>query len=93
VVWFDSSSDTALSLTAIRVSPPVADNCNTDLLDTLADAGAGVKSSSVDGQSAEEHPLKDQIELAKLRAANGTDEHGRRRRGFKLIKVIPPGAV
>lgn len=71
----------------------MADSCNTDLLDGLADAAAGVKASSVDGQSAEEHPLRDQIELAKVRAANGVDGQGRRRRGFQLIRVVPPGAV
>jgi hypothetical protein len=68
----------------------LADNCNTDLVDELSDAAAGVRRSESDGQSAEAHPLKDQLDLAKVRAANAG---GGSRRGFRLIRVIAPGAV
>jgi hypothetical protein len=68
----------------------VAEACNTDLVQELSAAGASVRRSESDGQAAEAQPLADQIALAKIRAQNAS---GGTRRGFTLIKVVPPGAV
>ena len=67
----------------------MAEACNTDLVQGLSDDAAGVRRSESDGQSAEAQPLFGQIAVAKIVAANAS---GGTRRGFTLIKVVPPGA-
>jgi hypothetical protein len=78
--------DTTLSLAGDAVAEP----CNTELVAELTAAAAEPRRAAVDGQEAESHPLRDRLELAKFLAANPT---GGRRRGFKFLKVVPPGTV
>lgn len=57
----------------------------------ITDNAAGPVKAMVDGQSVEQHALKDQIEadryLASKRASRG------RGLGVRLVKLTPPGAV
>ena len=62
-----------------------------DLDQVIADNAAGPAKAMVDGQSVEQHALKDQIEadryLASKRASRG------RGLGVRLVKLTPPGAI
>ena len=58
-----------------------------DAIETNAQAPA---SASVDGQSAKQHPLKDQIEADRYLAARVAAKVGL---GIRQTKVVPPGAV
>ena len=62
-----------------------------NLDDAIAENAAGPAKAAVDGQSVEQHSLKDQIEadryLASKRASRG------RGLGVRLVKLSPPGAI
>ena len=45
---------------------------------------------SVDGQTVEQHPLKDQIEADRYLASKEAAKKGL---GVRMTKVVPPGAV
>ena len=69
---------------------PVPDQ-DPQLDQAIAENAAGPAKAMVDGQSVEQHALKDQIEadryLASKRASRG------RGLGIRLVKLTPPGAV
>lgn len=50
---------------------------------------SGVSEVTVDNTTVKEHNLKDRIEAAKVVSANRSG----RGRGFRMHRVIPPGAV
>jgi ABC-type sugar transport system substrate-binding protein len=55
-----------------------------------AAAAAGVQSVTVDGQTTIVVPLRDQIEADRYLASKAAARSGRR--GFRLAKIVPPGA-
>jgi len=67
------------------------DSNTPDLEQAIAENAAGPAKAMVDGQSVEQHALKDQIEadryLASKRASRG------RGLGVRLVKLTPPGAI
>lgn len=68
---------------------PIAEETEVDLVDQIEANAKGPSSASVDGQSASQHPLKDQI---------AADRYVRRRNTAKaneirISKTTPPGTV
>jgi hypothetical protein len=62
--------------------------------DVIAQNATKPASASVDGQSAEQVPIGDQIKAAQFAAANQPPASGRRRpRGIRLVRGVPPGAA
>ena len=61
--------------------------------ESIAEAASQPAESSNGNQSAKAHPLKDQIEAAKFAAANTPTASGRKPRGFRFTRVIPPGSA
>ncbi len=58
---------------------------------TIRDNAAQPAKASVDGQSVEQHPLKDQIEADRYLASK---EAARKPGlGIKFAKIVPPGSV
>ena len=47
--------------------------------------------ASVDGQSVEQHPLKDQLEVVRFLASK--DAAKKPGLGIKFAKIVPPGSV
>jgi hypothetical protein len=67
--------------------PDPAPNLN----QTIRDNAAQPAKASVDGQSVEQHPLKDQIEADRyLASKNAARKPGL---GIKFAKIVPPGSV
>jgi hypothetical protein len=67
--------------------PDPAPNLN----QTIRDNAAQPAKASVDGQSVEQHPLKDQIEADRyLASKNAARKPGP---GIKFVKIVPPGSV
>ena len=67
--------------------PDPAPNLN----QTIRDNAAQPAKASVDGQSVEQHPLKDQIEADRYLASK---EAARKPGlGIKFAKIVPPGSV
>ncbi len=60
-----------------------------DLSDTIRESAAGPKRANADGVSVEQHDLEDQIEADRYLASKEASRQGR---GFRLTKVVPPGA-
>ncbi len=58
---------------------------------TIRDNAAQPAKASVDGQSVEQHPLKDQIEADRYLASK--DAARKPGLGIKLAKIVPPGSV
>ncbi len=62
-----------------------------ELEQAIKDNAAGPAKASVDGQSVEQHGLRDQIEADRyLASKEATRKKGL---GVKLVKLEPPGAV
>ena len=62
-----------------------------NLNQTIRDNAAQPAKASVDGQSVEQHPLKDQIEADRYLASK---EAARKPGlGIKFAKIVPPGSV
>ena len=57
----------------------------------LRDAASQPAKASVDGQSVEQHPLKDQIEADRYLASKAAAR--KPGLGIKFAKIVPPGAV
>ena len=66
-----------------------SDPSSTD--DALRDAAKQPAKASVDGQSVEQHPLKDQIEADRYLASK--DAARKPGLGIKFAKIVPPGSV
>ncbi|XVJ59982.1 MAG: hypothetical protein HEQ23_11505 [Tepidisphaera sp.] len=67
--------------------PDPAPNLN----QTIRDNAAQPAKASVDGQSVEQHPLKDQIEADRYLASK---EAARKPGlGIRFAKIVPPGSV
>lgn len=62
-----------------------------ELEQAIKDNAAGPAKASVDGQSIEQHGLRDQIEADRYLA--GKEATRRKGLGVKLVKLEPPGAV
>ncbi len=58
---------------------------------TIRDNAAQPAKASVDGQSVEQHPLKDQIEADRYLASK--DAARKPGLGIKFAKIVPPGSV
>ena len=58
---------------------------------SLRDAAAQPAKASVDGQSVEQHSLKDQIEADRYLASK--DAARKPGLGIKFAKIVPPGSV
>jgi len=59
--------------------------------EVLRDAAKQPAKATVDGQSVEQHPLKDQIEADRYFASkNAGKKPGL---GIKFAKIVPPGSV
>jgi hypothetical protein len=66
-------------------------NPNPSLEQAIRDNAAQPAKASVDGQSVEQHPLKDQIEADRYLASK---EAARKPGlGIKFAKLVPPGSV
>ena len=64
---------------------------NPDLEQAIRDNAAQPAKASVDGQSVEQHPLKDQIEADRyLESKAAARKPGL---GIKFAKIVPPGSV
>lgn len=61
-----------------------------DLTQTIHDNAAAPAEASVDGRSAKQHPLPDQIEADRYLASKAA---AKKKLGIRLSKVIPPGAA
>lgn len=59
--------------------------------DALREAARQPAKASVDGQSVEQHPLKDQIEADRYLASK--DAARKPGLGIKFAKIVPPGSV
>ncbi|HEX8876140.1 MAG TPA: hypothetical protein VF777_05280 [Phycisphaerales bacterium] len=57
----------------------------------LRDAASQPAKASVDGQSVEQHPLKDQIEVDRYLASR--DAARKPGLGIKFAKLVPPGSA
>jgi len=57
----------------------------------IAENAAAPKTVTVDGFTAEQHPIPDQIAAVKFAATAANARRGRS--GIRFIKFIPPGAV
>ncbi len=62
-----------------------------DLDKGLRDAASQPAKASVDGQSVEQHPLKDQIEADRYLASKAAAR--KPGLGIKFAKIVPPGSV
>ena len=62
-----------------------------ELEQAIKDNAAGPAKASVDGQSVEQHALRDQIEADHYLA--GKEATRKKGLGTKLVKLEPPGAV
>lgn len=62
-----------------------------ELEQAIKDNAAGPAKASVDGQSVEQHGLRDQIEADRYLASKEATR--RTGLGVKLVKLEPPGAV
>ena len=62
-----------------------------NLNQTIRDNAAQPAKASVDGQSVEQHPLKDQIEADRYLASK--DAARKPGLGIKFAKIVPPGSV
>jgi len=63
-----------------------------DLKDTIKQNAEGPKQASADGVSAQQHPLKDQIDADKYLA--GKDAASKNpAKAFTRVKIVPPGTV
>lgn len=62
-----------------------------DLDQGLRDAALQPAKASVDGQSVEQHPLKDQIEADRYLASKAAAR--KPGLGIKFAKIVPPGSV
>jgi hypothetical protein len=62
-----------------------------ELEQAIKDNAAGPAKASVDGQSVEQHALRDQIEAD--RYLSGKEATRKKGLGVKLVKLEPPGAV
>jgi len=62
-----------------------------ELEQAIKDNAAGPAKASVDGQSVEQHALRDQIEADRYLA--GKEATRKKGLGTKLVKLEPPGAV
>ncbi|MEX1016024.1 MAG: hypothetical protein WDZ31_04690 [Phycisphaeraceae bacterium] len=62
-----------------------------DLSDTIRDNASQPAEASVDGQSAKQHPLRDQIEADRYLQSSQAS----RRKGlpFKIFRLSPPGGA
>lgn len=58
---------------------------------SLRDAVSQPAKASVDGQSVEQHPLKDQIEADRYLASKAAAR--KPGLGIKFAKIVPPGSV
>jgi len=58
---------------------------------TIRNNAAQPAKASVDGQSVEQHPLKDQIEADRYLASK--DAARKPGLGIKFAKIVPPGSV
>ena len=67
--------------------PDPAPNLNQPIRDNAAQPAK----ASVDGQSVEQHPLKDQIEADRYLASK--DAARKPGLGIKFAKIVPPGSV
>ncbi len=64
-----------------------------DLSETIQEAAAQPRRATVDGRSAEAHPLPDQIEADRyLESKRAMAQRPRHRMSLIMAKVIPPGA-
>ena len=62
-----------------------------DLEQAIRENASQPAKASVDGQSVEQHPLKDQIEADRyLASKDATRKPGL---GIKFAKIVPPGSV
>lgn len=61
-----------------------------DLTQTIRDNAGAPAEASVDGRSAKQHPLPDQIEADRYLASKAA---AKKKLGIRLSKVIPPGAA
>ena len=59
--------------------------------EALREAARQPAKASVDGQSVEQHPLKDQIEADRYLASK--DAARKPGLGIKFAKIVPPGSV
>ncbi len=59
--------------------------------DALREAARQPAKASVDGQSVEQHPLKDQIEADRYLASKAAAR--KPGLGIKFAKIVPPGSV
>jgi hypothetical protein len=65
-----------------------------DLEQAIRDNASQPAKASVDGQSVEQHPLKDQIEADRYLASKAAARKpGLRGGGIKFAKIVPPGSV
>lgn len=62
-----------------------------ELEQAIKDNAAGPAKASVDGQSVEQHGLRDQIEADRYLA--GKEATRKKGLGVKLVNLEPPGAV
>ncbi|MFG0243636.1 MAG: hypothetical protein ACF8R9_12690 [Phycisphaerales bacterium JB054] len=62
-----------------------------ELEQAIKDNAAGPAKAAVDGQSVEQHALRDQIEADRYLA--GKEATRKKGLGIKLVKLEPPGAV
>lgn len=60
-----------------------------DLEQAIKDNAAGPARAAVDGQSVEQHSLRDQIEADRYLASK--EAVRRKDRGLRLTRLIPPG--
>lgn len=61
-----------------------------DLTQSIRDNAAAPAEASVDGRSAKQHPLPDQIEADRYLASKAA---AKKNLGIRMSKVIPPGAA
>ena len=61
-----------------------------NLEQVIRDSASQPAKASVDGQSVEQHPLKDQIEADRYLASKEAAKS--KSRGLRLSKLAPPGA-
>jgi len=64
---------------------------NQDLEQAIRDNASQPAKAAVDGQSVEQHPLKDQIEADRYLASK--DAARKPGLGIKFAKIVPPGSV
>ena len=64
---------------------------NPDLEQAIRDNALQPAKASVDGQSVEQHPLKDQIEADRYLASKAAAR--KPGLGIKFAKIVPPGSI